>query len=86
MVIKTDLRGRVGTLTKREYPIQQPLDFIGCPHIGIRSKIKTSVLFDLTSDNQAWIALIGDFDERIGLIILEHDIVLGLVFLDQVDF
>ena len=28
----------------------------------------------------------GDFDERIGLIILEHDIVLGLVFLDQINF
>ncbi len=34
---------------------------------------------------KAWIALIGNLDEGIGLIILGHDIVLGLVLLDQVD-
>ena len=86
MVVKTDLRGWIGTLAKRENPIQQPLDFIGCPHIWIRSKIETSVLLDLSGNNQTRIAFIGNLDEGLGLIILEHDIVLRLIFLNQVDF
>ena len=85
MVIKTDFRRRIGTFPKRENPIQESLDFIGCSHVWIGTKIETSVLLDLTGDNQARIALIGDFDKGIRLIVLEHDIVLGLVLLDEVD-
>ena len=86
MVVKTDLRRWIGTLAKRENPIQQSLDFIGCSHIRIGTKIETSVFFDLTGDNQARIALIGDFDKGIGLVVLEHNIVFRLIFLNQVDF
>ena len=85
MIVKADLRRRIGTLAKWENPVQKPLDLIGRSHIWIGTKVKTAVLLDLTGDNQTRIALIGDFDEWIGLIILEHDIVLGLVLLDEVD-
>ena len=85
MVVKADLGRRIGTLAERENPVQKSLDLIGCSHIRIGTEIETAVLFDLARDNKTRIALIGNLDEGIGLIILEHDIVLGLVFLDEVD-
>ena len=85
MVVKADLRRRIGTLAKWENPVQKPLDLIGRSHIWIRTKIETTILFDLARDDEAGIALIGNLDEGIGLVVLEHDIVLGLVLLDQVD-
>ena len=85
MVVKTDLGRRIGTLAEREDSIQKPLDLIGCSHIRIGTEIETAVLFDLARDDEARIALIGNLDEGIGLVVLEHDIVLGLVLLDEVD-
>ena len=85
MVVKADLRRRIGTLAKWENPVQKPLDLIGRSHIWIRTKIETTILFDLARDDEARIAFIGNLDEGIGLIVLEHDIVLGLVLLDEVD-
>ena len=85
MVVKTDLGRRIGTLAEWENPIQKSLDLIGRSHIRIGTEIETAILFDLARDDEARIALIGNLDEGIGLVVLEHDIVLGLVLLDQVD-
>ena len=85
MVVKADLRRRIGTLAEWEDSIQKSLDLIGCSHIRIGTEIETAVLFDLARDDEARIALIGNLDEGIGLIVLEHDIVLGFVLLDEVD-
>ena len=85
MVVKADLGRRIGTLAERENPVQKSLDLIGCSHIWIGTKIESTVLFDLARDDEARIALIGNLDEGIGLVVLEHDIILGLVLLDQVD-
>ena len=85
MVVKADLGRRIGTLAEWENPVQKPLDLIGCSHIWIGTEIETTILFDLARDDKTRIALIGNLDEGIGLVILEHDIVLGLVLLDEVD-
>ena len=85
MVVKADLRRRIGTLAKRENPIQESLNLIGRPNIRIGTEIETAILFDLACDDETRIALIGNLDEGIGLVVLERDIVLGLVFLDEVD-
>ena len=85
MIIKADLRRRIGTLAERENPIQKSLDLIGRSHIRIGTEIETTILFDLARDDETRIALIGNLDEGIGLVVLEHDIVLGLVLLDEVD-
>lgn len=85
MVVKADFGRRIGTLAERENSVQKPLDLIGRSHIRIGTEIETTVLFDLARDDEARIALIGNLDEGIGLVILEHDIVLGLVLLDEVD-
>lgn len=85
MVVKADLRRRIGTLTEWENSIQKPLDLIGRPYIRIGTKIEATILFDLARDDEARIALIGNLDEGIRLIILEHDIIFGLVLLDEVD-
>ena len=85
MVVKADLGRRIGTLAERKNPIQKSLDLIGCPNIRIGTEIETAILFDLARDDETRIALIGNLDEGIGLIILEHDIVFGLVLLDEVD-
>ena len=85
MVVKADLGRWIGTLAEWENPIQKPLDLIGRSHIWIGTKIETTILFDLARDDEARITLIGNLDEGIGLVVLEHDIVLGLVLLDQVD-
>ena len=85
MVVKADLGRWIGTLAEWENPIQKPLDLIGRSYVWIRTEIETTILFDLARDDEARIALIGNLDEGIGLVVLEHDIVLGLVFLDEVD-
>ena len=85
MVVKADLGRRIGTLTEWENPIQKSLDLIGRPYIRIGTKIEATILFDLARDDEARIALIGNLDEGIGLVVLEHDIVLGLVLFDQVN-
>ena len=85
MVVKANLGRRIGTLAERENPIQKPLDLIGRSYVWIRTEIETTILFDLARDDEARITLIGNLDEGIGLVVLEHDIVLGLVLLDQVD-
>ena len=85
MVVKANLGRRIGTLAERKNPIQKSLNLIGCPYIRIGTEIEAAILFDLARDNQTRIALIGNLDEGIGLIVLEHDIVLGLVLLDEVD-
>ena len=85
MVVKADLGGRIGALAERENPVQKSLDLIGCSHIRIGTEIETTILFDLARDDKTRIALIGNLDEGIGLVILEHDIVLGLVLLDEVN-
>ena len=85
MVVKADLGRRIGTLAERKNPVQKSLDLISSPHIWIGAEIETTILFDLARNDEAWIALIGNLDEGIGLIILEHDIVFGLVLLDEVD-
>ena len=85
MVVKADLGRRIGTLAEWENPVQKSLDLIGRSHIRIGTEIETTILFDLARDDEARIALIGNLDEGIGLVVLEHDIVLRLVLLDQVD-
>ena len=64
---------------------RKSLDLIGRSYIWIGTEIETTILFDLARDDETRIALIGNLDEGIGLIILEHDIVFGLVLLDEVD-
>ena len=85
MVVKADFGRRIGTLAERENPIQKPFDLIGSSHIRIGTEIEATILFNLARDDEARIALIGNLDEGIGLVVLEHDIVLGLVLLDEVD-
>ena len=85
MVVKADLGRRIGTLAERENPIQKPLDLIGRSHVWIGAEIVATILFDLARDDETRIALIGNLDEGIGLVVLEHDIVLGLVLLDEID-
>jgi len=86
MVVKADLGRRIGTLAEWENPVQESLDLIGRPHVWIGAEIEATILFDLARDDETRIALIGNLDEGIGLVVLEHDIVLGLVLLDEVDF
>ena len=85
MVVKADFGRRIGTLAERENSVQKPLDLIGRSHIWIGAEIETAILFDLARDDETGIALIGNLDEGIGLVVLEHDIVLGLVLLDEID-
>lgn len=85
MIVKADLGRRIGTLAERKNPVQKSLDLISRPYIWIGTKIEATILFDLARDDQTRIALIGNLDEGIGLVVLEHDIVLGLVLLDEVD-
>ena len=85
MVVKADLGRWIGTLAEWENPIQKPLDLIGRSYVWIRTEIEPTILFDLARDDKTGITLIGNLDEGIGLIVLEHDIVLGLVLLDEVD-
>ena len=85
MVVKADLGRWIGTLAEWENPIQKPLDLIGRSYVWIRTEIETTILFDLARDDEARIALIGNLDEGIRLVVLEHDIVFGLVLLDEVD-
>ena len=85
MVIKADLGRGIGTLAERKNPVQKPFDLISRSYVRIGAEIETAILFDLTRDDEARIALIGNLDKGIGLIVLEHDIVLGLVLLDEVD-
>ena len=85
MVVKANLGRRIGTLAERKNPIQKSLNLIGCPYIRIGTEIETAIFFDLARDDKTGITLIGNLDEGIGLIVLEHDIVLGLVLLDEVD-
>ena len=81
MVVKADLGRRIGALAERENPIQKPFDLISRSYVWIGTEIETAIFFDLARDDK----LIGNLDEGIGLVILEHDIVLGLVLLDEVD-
>ena len=85
MVVKADLGRRIGALAERENPIQKPFDLISRSYVWIGTEIETAIFFDLARDDEARIAFIGNLDEGIGLIVLEHDIVLGLVLLDEVD-
>ena len=85
MVVKADLGRWIGTLAEWENPIQKSLDLIGRSYVWIRTEIEPTILFDLARDDEARIALIGNLDEGIRLVVLEHDIVFGLVLLDQVD-
>ena len=85
MIIKADLGRRIGTLAEWENSIQKPFDLISRSYVRIGAEIETAILFDLARDDEARIALIGNLDEGIGLVILEHDIVFRLVLLDQVD-
>ena len=85
MVVKAALGRRIGTLSEWENSIQESLDLIGRSYVWIGTEIETTILFDLARNDEAWIALIGNLDEGIGLVVLEHDIVLGLVLLDEVD-
>jgi len=85
MIVKADFGRRIGTLAERKNSIQKSLNLIGRSHVWIGTKIETAILFDLARDDEARIALIGNLDEGIGLVVLEHDIVLGLVLLDEVD-
>ena len=85
MIVKANLGRRIGTLTEWENSIQKSLDLISRSYIRIGTKIEATILFDLARDDETRIALIGNLDERIGLVVLEHDIVLGLVLLDEVD-
>ena len=85
MVVKADLGRRIGTLSEWENSIQESLDLIGRSYIWIGAEIETTILFDLARDDEARITLIGNLDEGIGLVVLEHDIVLGLVLLYEVD-
>ena len=85
MVVKADLGRWIGTLAEWENSIQKPLDLIGRSYVWIRTEIETTILFDLARDDEARIALIGNLDEGIRLVVLEHDIVFGLVLLDEVD-
>ena len=85
MVVKADLGRRIGTLAERKNPIQKSLDLIGRSHVWIGAEIEATILFDLARDDKTRIAIIGNLDEGIGLVVLEHDIVLGLVLLDEVD-
>jgi len=85
MVVKANLGRRIGTLAEWENPIQKSLDLIGRPHVWIGAEIEATILFDLARDDEARITLIGNLNEGVGLVILEHYIVLGLVLLDEVD-
>ena len=85
MVVKADLGRRIGALAERENPIQKPFDLISRSYVWIGTEIETTILFNLARDDEARIALIGNLDEGIRLIILEHDIVFGLVLLYEID-
>ena len=85
MIVKADFGRRIGTLAERKNSIQKSLDLIGRPHVWIGAEIEATILFDLARDDEARITLIGNLNEGVGLVILEHDIVLGLVLLDEVD-
>ena len=85
MVIKADLGRGIGTLAERKNPVQKPFDLISRSYVWIGTEIETAIFFDLARDDKTGITLIGNLDEGIGLVVLEHDIVLRLVLLDQVD-
>lgn len=86
VVVETDLLRWIGAFAERENPVQQPLDVVGRARIWIRTKVDAPISpLDLTGDEQARVGLIGNLDKGIGLVVLEFDVELGLVFLDQVN-
>ena len=85
MIVKADLGRRIGTLAEWENPIQKTFDFISRTYVRIGTEIEATIFFDLARDDETRIALIGNLDEGIGLVVLEHDIVLWLILLDEID-
>ena len=82
VIVETDLIGWVCTFFKGKEAVQEPLNLGRCARIRVGTKVESVLLLDLTGNEQAGIGLVADLDVGIGLVILEPNVVLGLVFLN----
>ena len=82
MIVETDLVGWICAFFKGKEAVQEPLDFCCSARIRVGTKVESVLLLDLTGNEQAGIGLVADLDVGIGLVILEPNVVLGLVFLN----
>ena len=86
MIVETDLVGWIGTFFKGKEAVQEPLDFCCSARIRVGTKVESVLLLDLAGNEKTGIDFIANLDVGIGLVVLEPNVVLGLVFLNQVDF
>ena len=86
MVIETDLVGGIFTFLKGENTVQKLLDFIGCTRVWVRTKIETTILLNLASNQEPWIELLSNLDKWVRLVVLEADVEFGHVLLDKINF
>jgi hypothetical protein len=71
------------TLTVGEQAIEQVDRLVGVAGRGIRAEIAPAVVHHAAGDDDPGPCFVGDLDVRVGLAVLEQDVVLRLVLLDQ---
>ncbi|EQC76469.1 hypothetical protein HSISS2_929 [Streptococcus sp. HSISS2] len=86
MVIETDLVGGIFTFLKGENTVQKLLNFISCTRVWVRTKIETSILLNLTSNQEPWIEFLSNLDKRVRLVVLKANVEFGHILLDEVNF
>ena len=65
-------------------PLHEFQDTVDCRRVGKGSEIAGAVAADAAGHEDARIIFLdSDLDIRIGLVVAEHDIVMGMVFLDE---
>ena len=57
-----------------------------CAHRGIRTEILRPIVYFATGEEDSWEGFFLNTDPRIGLVVLEHDVVARLVLLDHCVF
>jgi hypothetical protein len=66
-----------------EEPVQQVDRLVGGPGRGVGSEVLAAVVDDQAGADHPRPLLVGDLDVGVRLAVLQHDVVLGLVLLDQ---
>ena len=70
-------------LAIRKQTIEQIQRAVGGPRGGVRAEVLAAVVDDTASQLHPWPFLIGDAEVRVGLAVLEQNVVLRLVTLDE---
>jgi hypothetical protein len=86
VIVETEIvvpRDLLVALPIRKEPIEQVEGSVGRPGRGVRTKVGTAVIENQSSQDDPRPLLVGDLKVGIGLVVLEHDVVLRLVPLDE---